>query len=88
MRCRSHERHPAPAAGTPSTSTANLHALWVESPSDVHVVGDAGTILHYDGSVWTDEPSGTTRDLYTLGKGATQMAAGAGGVILSYDGRG
>ena len=75
-----------PPSTTPSTSTANLHALWVESPTDVHAVGDAGTILHYDGTTWTDQASGTTRDLYAIGKGATRMAVGAGGTILSYDG--
>ncbi len=36
----------------PRMTYADLHAVWVNSPSDVWAVGDEGTILHFDGSSW------------------------------------
>lgn len=35
-----------------------LTAVWGTSPNDVWAVGSGGTILHYDGAVWTPTPSG------------------------------
>jgi hypothetical protein len=36
------------------------HGAWGSSASDVYVVGDNGTILHYDGVAWTAANSGWT----------------------------
>ena len=41
----------------------SLYGVWGSSGSDVFAVGDAGTILHYDGSAWTPMSSGTTDSL-------------------------
>jgi len=37
-----------------------LFGIWGSSSSDVHAVGEGGTILHYDGSTWSGMSSGTT----------------------------
>ena len=37
--------------GVPTTES--LHGVWGSGPKDVWVVGDAGTILHFDGATWT-----------------------------------
>src|SRR5207253_8525905 len=47
-----------------------------------------GTILHYDGTSWTPQTSGTTQELNGVwGSGATDVfAVGDRGTILLYDG--
>jgi hypothetical protein len=42
-----------------SGTIQNLYDIWGSSGSDVFVVGQAGTILHYDGSTWSPISSGT-----------------------------
>ena len=38
---------------TASTNTlTNFHGTWVTSPTDSYLVGDGGTVLHFDGSNW------------------------------------
>ncbi len=37
-----------------------------QNPSDVVVVGDEGEALHFDGTTWTEEPSGTGANLTTV----------------------
>lgn len=48
--------NPYPQANT-------LRGVWGASGSDVFAVGEVGTIIHYDGSVWTSMDSGTTENL-------------------------
>lgn len=43
----------------PSNTTRDLLDLWAANASDIWAVGDGGTILHYNGSVWTGVNSGT-----------------------------
>jgi hypothetical protein len=47
-----------------------------------------GTILHYDGSIWTPMTSGTTNGLGGVwgSSGSDVFAVGSGGTILHYDG--
>src|SRR5207253_10548542 len=40
-----------------SPTSADLFGLWGNSASDVFAVGDAGTILHFNGTSWTDRKS-------------------------------
>jgi len=40
-----------------SGTTRYLWAVWGSSPSDVFAVGDSATILHYDGSNWSQQPA-------------------------------
>ncbi len=66
-----------------------LGSLWGSSGSDVFAVGEAGTILHYDGTDWTAMSSGMENDLRCVrgSSGSDVFAAGDAGVILRYDGR-
>jgi hypothetical protein len=65
-----------------------LHAAWGSSLSDVFVVGWGGTILHFDGSVWTPMESGVTWSIVAVtGTGPDSVyAAGLDASILHYDG--
>jgi hypothetical protein len=47
-----------------SGTTNQLVGVWGSSSSDVFVVGNEGTILHYNGSAWGPMTSGITTDLY------------------------
>ncbi len=71
-----------------SGTTNNLNGLWGSSGSDVFAVGDAGTILHYDGIAWSAVASPTTENLNGIwGSSATDaFAVGDNGTILRYDG--
>ena len=46
-----------------SGTTEDLYEIWGRSSSDLYVVGDAGTILHYDGSSWSDVSGASTTNL-------------------------
>jgi hypothetical protein len=68
-----------------------LNAVWSSSPTDVFAVGDSGFVVHYDGTAWTPQTSGTTQHLNAVwgsgsGTGAAIFAVGNGGTILSFDG--
>jgi hypothetical protein len=76
---------------TPPTCDPNLNAVWGSSPSNVVAVGDSGLIVHYDGTAWTPQTSGTTQHLNAVwgsgsGTSAVIFALGNGGTILSFDG--
>lgn len=70
----------------------NLLALWPGSDSDIWAVGENGTILQYDGSLWQPAPESGQWSSYTLravwGRSATDLwAVGDRGLILHYDGK-
>ncbi len=76
----------AQATGTTST----LCGIWGSGPGDVFAVGENGTILHYDGAVWSPMDSGVSGILYGVW-GSSSMdvfAVGETGVIRHYDGSG
>jgi len=61
--------------------------VWGSSPTNVFAVGDAGTILRYDGSAWSPMSSGTPRVLLGVwGTGNTVFAVGDAGTVLRYNG--
>lgn len=68
--------------------TETLNGVWGSSMTDVWAVGNAGTLVHFDGTAWTAVASGVTADLRGVwGASATDVfAVGFGGVILHYDG--
>ncbi len=74
-------QHPRPQGN-------DLNRSWVFSPTNVWMIGDAGTILHWDGAVWRSSPSGTTRSLNGLWASGPDdiWAAGDMGVLLHFDG--
>lgn len=38
----------------PTLPTVDLTGVWGTSSSDLFAVGSGGTVLHYDGSAWSD----------------------------------
>lgn len=45
-------------------TSSYLRGVWAAAPDDVWAVGDAGTILHFDGTDWSASPSGVSQHLY------------------------
>ena len=68
---------------SPPPASAKLFGNWAIDASDVLAVGEAGTILFYDGTSWNFRASGTTNTLYAMGPGV--VTVGAGGTILRYN---
>jgi hypothetical protein len=68
-------------------TTERLYGVWGSSGSDVFAVGEAGTILHYDGATWIPMSSGTTDSLFGVwgSSGSDVFAVGYPGTILHYD---
>src|SRR5258706_5608994 len=66
----------------------DLADVWSDGPGDVWAVGGAGTIVHWDGTLWSLAGSGTTAYLFSVwGSGGGDVwAAGAGGTIVHWDG--
>ena len=64
----------------------NLSGVWGSSGSDVFAVGVGGTILHYNGGVWTTMTSGVTNSLFGVwgSSGSDVFAVGTGGTILHF----
>jgi hypothetical protein len=56
--------------------------------NDVWAVGEAGTILHFDGNSWSSFGGVTPADLWTVwGLAPNDVWAGGQGVILHFDGK-
>jgi Big-like domain-containing protein len=55
---------------------------------DVFAVGMNGTIVHYDGTTWSSQTSGTSADLFGVwgASGSDVYAVGRHGTVLHYDG--
>lgn len=66
-----------------------LRAVWAESETSVWVVGDKGTLLHYDGTSWTAQPAVTQENLLDVwGTTASDLwVVGEAGTLLRYDGK-
>ncbi len=57
---------------------ATVEKLWGDSPSNVYGVGNTGTILHYNGSLWRKIESETSLDIYDVyGDGGEVLAIAA-----------
>ena len=71
-----------------SVPTENtLYGIWGSSSTDVFAVGVYGTIVHYDGSRWTEMKSGTDRHLNDIwGSSSNNVFAVGDSTILHYDG--
>ena len=67
-----------------------LLKVWGSASDRVWAVGHRGVILHFDGSVWTQQLAGTSADVISLwGSGEDEIVAVGGrsnGVIARYDG--
>lgn len=78
----------ADTSGTASPSDETMQGIWGSSASDIFVVGDYGTILHYNGGSWSVQSSGTTRDLKCVWGSASNnvYTAGYRRTVRSYNG--
>jgi photosystem II stability/assembly factor-like uncharacterized protein len=67
-----------------------LFKVWGTSASNVYAVGSRGIILHYNGTTWRQELSGTARDLISLwGTGPDDILVAGGranGILVRWDG--
>jgi len=72
----------------PLPETQNwFYGVWASAADDVYVVGQPGLILHYDGSTWTQQASGTTEALIDIySKDGTIYVCGHNGTILRNSG--
>jgi hypothetical protein len=77
-------------SSVPGGTTRILSGIWGSSHSDIFAVGEAGTILHYDGNTWSPMISGTTEWLFGVWGSSHYdvFAVGDKGIILHYDGSG
>ncbi len=75
-------------------TTETVERLWASSPSNIYGVGNAGLIVHYDGSSWQKLESNTTTRLLGIWGNANGSAVWACGhasnnsesILLRYDG--
>lgn len=71
-----------------------LNWVYGFGPDDLFVVGERGAILHYDGSAWTAQESGTMESLWGVWGAAPDDVYAVGGIpfaggvptVLHYDG--
>ncbi|MHC4600536.1 MAG: hypothetical protein ACYS47_16190, partial [Planctomycetota bacterium] len=72
----------------PGPQGMSLYGIWGMSGSDVFAVGGWGTILHYNGSAWSMQSSGSAVTLLDVWGASSSdvFAVGMGGTILHYDG--
>jgi MYXO-CTERM domain-containing protein len=70
------------------TTSQNLRSVWGASDSDLWVVGDKGTIEHFDGRGWSESNSDTTEDLTGIyGTAANDVwVSTQQGSVLHWDG--
>jgi hypothetical protein len=82
------------ASGTPVT-TAALRSVWAISATNVWAVGDQGTVIHYDGTAWTQLQTGANDDfsaVWASGPNDVWVAGGywsptmTSGVLLRFNG--
>lgn len=73
-----------------SGTDQNLNDVWMQSLTLAYAVGDLGTVVQYDGAVWTPVDVGTTEKLNGVwGTGANDVwIVGARGTVRHYDGTG
>jgi hypothetical protein len=48
-------------------TTIELWSIWGDAPDNVWVCGDQGEVLHFDGTAWSEPPSGSTLTLSDIG---------------------
>ena len=76
--------------GIPYLQGKKLLGVWGSRGKDVFVVGESGIILHFDGTTWVKQSSGSSNELRAVwGTGADNVyAVGDKGTILHFDGKG
>jgi hypothetical protein len=72
-----------------SGTSSHIVGIWGTSEADIFAVGTADTILHYDGSTWSQMETWPTAIYYTDvwgSSGVSVFAVGSDGRIVHYDG--
>ncbi len=71
---------------TSPVANTSFRAVWGAAETDMYIVGDSGTILHWDGSSWSTSTSHTTVNLHAVWgtDGNNIYAVGDMGTILHY----
>jgi hypothetical protein len=65
--------------------SGGFSTLWGSSPGDLWAGGDAGSLVHYDGSAWQKRTSPTSRAIVSLwGAGPNDLWLVAGGACELY----
>ena len=69
-----------------SSTTMTLRGMWANSDNEIFAVGDAGTIIQYNGAAWSTVPPITGNNLRAIwGSSPTNIyAVGESGVVLHY----
>lgn len=44
----------------------NIGKIWADSDNNIYLVGDGGTMAHFDGTSWQRIPTGTTEDIQDI----------------------
>lgn len=65
-------------ATPPAATGGALFKVWGTSASDIYACGQMGVILHYNGSTWEAEESGSTVSLFTVHGGGGEVYAVGG----------
>jgi hypothetical protein len=79
-------RYPEWRAMTSPTQT-KLLALWAGADDNVYAVGDAGVVLHYDGTSWTQQTGPSTDTLTGIwGSGSELVVVASNGNAFHYTG--
>jgi len=72
--------HPLPQGNS-------LRGIWGSSLSDIFVVGDYGSVAHYNGSAWSLMDSGTTESFWSVwGTGGNNVYATTDNQVYHYNG--
>ncbi len=81
----------APGFPADLTESQAMFKVWGRSADDVWMVGTGGVAVHFDGSRFSQEDSGTSHILFTVHADDEKLAAVGGlgtGVVLENDGSG
>lgn len=66
-----------------------LNSVWGSARNDVWAVGTGGTIIHFNGTAWSTQPSPTTGDLWVVkGDSPTRVKIGSSDGLLERSGSG
>ena len=78
----------ADLGGTAAPSDETMQGIWGSSTTDVYIVGNTGTVVHYNGTTWATQDSETSRNLRGVwgSDNAHIWAVGASSAIQKYTG--
>ncbi|MBF0508317.1 MAG: hypothetical protein HQK57_05250 [Deltaproteobacteria bacterium] len=70
----------------PGLTASSLAGIWGSSGTDIFAVGTSGTVLHYDGKLWTAMTSNATKTLNAVwgSSNSNVFAGGEDGTIMHY----